>query len=290
MPRLTTRVPSYRRHKATGQAVVTLDGKSHYLGRYGSRVSQVRYWMEIREWYEKEVKQGRRQVLQGEQICNRIYSYWKELLHKSREKREVRTPPFGIQAGELYLKASDPQLRRALSQVVDGLEHSYRVYRYGRYWQPGRLIEEKEGLIWPGLQDLLRSWLDCPSGDLPGTLRAWWMSPDIGSIFDERRRRGLARAVRRLSGQARCPGTVAYHRRIKETLRALRTLHGMTELKDFDTRETEGVLEAMRHWGMMREYAQYERRAVILRALGLPCPRTSQGRARAIPGVHNYLK
>jgi hypothetical protein len=32
MPK-TLRVPSYRRHKPTGQAVVTLNGKDRYLGK-----------------------------------------------------------------------------------------------------------------------------------------------------------------------------------------------------------------------------------------------------------------
>jgi len=30
------RVPTYRLHRATGQAVVTLDGRDHYLGVYDS--------------------------------------------------------------------------------------------------------------------------------------------------------------------------------------------------------------------------------------------------------------
>ena len=37
------RVPSYRRHKPTGQAVVTLNGKDHYLGKWNSKVSRVEY-------------------------------------------------------------------------------------------------------------------------------------------------------------------------------------------------------------------------------------------------------
>src|SRR5262245_39738028 len=39
MPR-TNRPPSYRLHKATGQAVVTLDDRDHYLGRYDSAESR----------------------------------------------------------------------------------------------------------------------------------------------------------------------------------------------------------------------------------------------------------
>jgi hypothetical protein len=29
----STRIPSYREHKPSGQAVVTLNGRDHYLGR-----------------------------------------------------------------------------------------------------------------------------------------------------------------------------------------------------------------------------------------------------------------
>jgi hypothetical protein len=43
MPRLRFKLPSYCRHKATGQAVVTIDGHDHYLGRYGSPESKARY-------------------------------------------------------------------------------------------------------------------------------------------------------------------------------------------------------------------------------------------------------
>jgi len=36
MPRLSRKTPSYRLHKASGQAVVTLNGRDHDLGPYGS--------------------------------------------------------------------------------------------------------------------------------------------------------------------------------------------------------------------------------------------------------------
>lgn len=44
------RVPSYRHHKGTGQAVVTLDGKDVYLGKYGSPESHQKYSALISEW------------------------------------------------------------------------------------------------------------------------------------------------------------------------------------------------------------------------------------------------
>ena len=44
------RVPQYRRHKPSGQAVVTLAGKDHYLGQWKSAASKVNYDRLIGEW------------------------------------------------------------------------------------------------------------------------------------------------------------------------------------------------------------------------------------------------
>jgi hypothetical protein len=43
MPRLTNSEPKYRKHRASGQAIVTLSGKDHYLGRYGTKASEREY-------------------------------------------------------------------------------------------------------------------------------------------------------------------------------------------------------------------------------------------------------
>jgi hypothetical protein len=45
-----SRTPSYRLHKSTGQAVVTLDGRDFYLGRHGSPKSRAEYDRVIAEW------------------------------------------------------------------------------------------------------------------------------------------------------------------------------------------------------------------------------------------------
>ena len=49
-------VPKYRRHKASGQAVVTLSGKDCYLGPWGSRASRYEYDRIVGEW----IQNGRR--------------------------------------------------------------------------------------------------------------------------------------------------------------------------------------------------------------------------------------
>ena len=37
MPRLAKSVPKYRKHRASGQAIVSLNGVEHYLGPYGTK-------------------------------------------------------------------------------------------------------------------------------------------------------------------------------------------------------------------------------------------------------------
>ena len=43
MPRLTKALPKYRRHRSSGQAVVTLNGVDRYLGSYGTKASRTLY-------------------------------------------------------------------------------------------------------------------------------------------------------------------------------------------------------------------------------------------------------
>ena len=45
-----SRVPTYRRHKPTGQAVVTLNGRDFYLGKWNTKASRHEYDRLIREW------------------------------------------------------------------------------------------------------------------------------------------------------------------------------------------------------------------------------------------------
>lgn len=53
MPKLLNRPPAYRLHKASGQAVVTLDGKDHYLGPHGSKASQAKYQQLLAEFLSR---------------------------------------------------------------------------------------------------------------------------------------------------------------------------------------------------------------------------------------------
>ncbi len=50
MPKLKNKPPTYSLHKASGQAVVHIDGNDHYLGTYGSPESRAAYRRLIAEW------------------------------------------------------------------------------------------------------------------------------------------------------------------------------------------------------------------------------------------------
>jgi len=73
-PSSTPRVPSYRRHKPTGQAVVTLAGKDHYLGRYGTRASRAEYDRLIGEWLAGGRCLARDDGLTVAELC---LAYWR---------------------------------------------------------------------------------------------------------------------------------------------------------------------------------------------------------------------
>jgi len=43
IPRLTNSSPKYRKHRASDRAIVTLNGKDHYLGPHGTKASKAEY-------------------------------------------------------------------------------------------------------------------------------------------------------------------------------------------------------------------------------------------------------
>ena len=49
MPK-TSKPPSYRRHKATGQAVLTLCDRDYYLGKHATKASRAEYDRLVAEW------------------------------------------------------------------------------------------------------------------------------------------------------------------------------------------------------------------------------------------------
>ena len=58
--------PKYRKHKASGQAIVTIGGKMFYLGPHNSKASRIEYDRFIGEW----LANGRRILI----LANRMES------------------------------------------------------------------------------------------------------------------------------------------------------------------------------------------------------------------------
>ncbi len=72
-----TRIPAYRHHKSSGRAVVTLNGKDHYLGPWNSAVSRFEYDRLIQEWLDN----GRKLRSAGQPtditITELVCEFWK---------------------------------------------------------------------------------------------------------------------------------------------------------------------------------------------------------------------
>jgi integrase len=78
MPKLRNTVPRYRKHKASGQAIVNLNGQDFYLGPHGTRASKREYDRLIGEW----LTGGRQQRVtsdEGLTITEAMAAYWRHV-------------------------------------------------------------------------------------------------------------------------------------------------------------------------------------------------------------------
>ena len=103
MPKLTKSIPKYRLHKATKQAVVTLDGIDHYLGVHGTDVSKKQYDVLISEW----LTNGRRLPKQAEQACLTVVEltdlYWQRCKQYYVKNGRPTDEQAGVKAALKYL-------------------------------------------------------------------------------------------------------------------------------------------------------------------------------------------
>jgi integrase len=109
------RVPSYRYHKASDQAVVVLDGRSHYLGAWNSPESRADYDRLIAEW----LASGRRasspepvSAVAAPTVAEVILAFW-------RHAEDHYRAPDGTPSGELInLKVALKPLRKLHGETL----------------------------------------------------------------------------------------------------------------------------------------------------------------------------
>jgi hypothetical protein len=103
------RVPKYRHHKPSGQAVVTLDGHDHYLGRHGTEASKQEYDRLIAEW----LASGRRLPRGGDRLDGLSVN---ELLLAY------------VQFAELYYRHPDGRPTTEVRNIKQGLRPLKQLY------------------------------------------------------------------------------------------------------------------------------------------------------------------
>src|SRR4051794_38308512 len=94
MNKRASRTPSYCRHKASGQAVVRIDGKDCYLGPYGTPESRAEYDRLIAEWLGNGRSLPAASPAEGLSVAELILTFW-------RWAEEHYGPASGPTGGEL---------------------------------------------------------------------------------------------------------------------------------------------------------------------------------------------
>ena len=74
---MPVRIPTYRLHRPTGQAVVTLAGKDHYLGKHGSPASRQAYDRLLAEYLATRAQHTSSANPPGDLTINELLmAYW----------------------------------------------------------------------------------------------------------------------------------------------------------------------------------------------------------------------
>jgi len=150
MPRLTSSVPRYRKHRASGQAVCTIGGKDFYLGPHGTKASRLRYDRLISEWLASD-RRLPQQEQDGIAISELIAAFWRfAKKHYVKNGRPTGTadnykPALSLLRnyyGKTQAADFGPRALKALRQMMidgrdsrryinDNVDRLRRVFRWG---------------------------------------------------------------------------------------------------------------------------------------------------------------
>jgi integrase len=92
MRKPSQRTPSYCLHRASGQAVVRIDGKDHYLGKYGTPDSRAEYDRLIAEWLGNGRRRPVPSTAADPSVNEVILAFWK---HAEQHYRTEDGTPTG---------------------------------------------------------------------------------------------------------------------------------------------------------------------------------------------------
>jgi hypothetical protein len=92
MPKLVNRVPVVRLHKRSGHARVRIDGKEHFLGRFGSPEAKAAYDRLVSEWLSRgrslTTTSGPAEPVSSLTVAECLLRYWQHVRIHYRESRE----------------------------------------------------------------------------------------------------------------------------------------------------------------------------------------------------------
>jgi integrase len=126
---MSKRLPKYRLHKPTGQAVVTLNGHDFYLGKYGSISSKDAYARRLKEW-QANYGQVARKTAEAQSdlaVCELIAAYLRHCDVYYRKDGKPTTEPANIELamrplrklyGETPAAEFGPLALKAVRQVM----------------------------------------------------------------------------------------------------------------------------------------------------------------------------
>jgi integrase len=96
-PKGSRKTPTLRLHKPSGRAVVTLDGRDHYLGDYGSTAAQDAYDRLVGAWMQRgRTLSSRERGGEPVTVAEVIAAFWSQHVPTMRSERKYVLAPFRI--------------------------------------------------------------------------------------------------------------------------------------------------------------------------------------------------
>ena len=149
MPRLTKSVPKYRKHRASGQAVVVLNRQDFYLGPHGTRTSRREYDRLIAEWLANGRRLPGGAEQEGVSVAELLAGYWQYPKGYYRKNGEATDTLSHVKVALRFLKAGYSH-----TQAADFGPLAFKAVprEDGRRWtQPG-LRQPPDGTRRPAVQ------------------------------------------------------------------------------------------------------------------------------------------